>query len=346
MSEASWLRLRAVAQASGSWPRLRIWLSRGIVRRQLTPQAAPSFGKPRPTSRLVRAGRATQRARRPGSRHGAARDRVAEEELPRLWAAPRRRLHSLDVSLVIAGPLGGRWVEASLAGNHRRTAPVEVEQAASHLAHRLLLVVVRRLHLHRSDARLNVVPAPPRPTIPKEVSRGSANARVAKGETAAAALAKAALALALATPSAALAPVISVEEPARPLLLGKLTEVRLKLLFRWRDGAGPMKPAWVGGLHGHERAVPRKLATNGVRTIHADRILRLEDRNECYAACSHAGDAEQRRKGLAGERGVVEPIGVCGRFGRRHRVKVDDPARILRGATARASASPRVELLA
>eukprot|EP00964_Phaeocystis_antarctica_P095983 scaffold62364_cov54-Phaeocystis_antarctica.AAC.2 len=129
----------------------------------------------------------------------------------------------------------------------------------------------------------------------------------------------AAAALALATPSAALAPVLSVEEPARPLLLGKLTEVRLKLLFCWRDGAGPVQPAWVGGLHGHERAVPRQLATHGIRTIDADRILRLEGRNEHCATYSDAGDAEQRRKGLAGDRGVVEAIGVRGRLGRRHR---------------------------
>ena len=267
-----------------------------------------SFGQPRPTSRLGGAGWPP----RPCFRPRAARDRVAEEELPRLWAAPRRRLHSLDVPLVVARPLGRRWVEASLAGHHRRAAPGEVEQAAPHLAHRLLLIVVRRPHLHRSDARLNVVPSPPRPAIPQEVSRGSAHARVAKGKTAAA------FAFALASPSAALAPVIPAEEPARPLLLGKLTEVRLKLLFCWRDGAGPMQPVWVGGIHGHERAVPRKLATHGVRTIHADRILRLEGRNECYAAYRHAGDAEQRRKGLAGERGVVEAIGVRARSGRRH----------------------------
>ena len=135
---------------------------------------------------------------------------------------------------------------------------------------------------------------------------------MAKGETAAA------VALALATPSAALAPVMSVEEPAHPLLPRKLSEVRLKLRFRRRDSAGPVQPVRVGGLDSHERAVPRKLATHGVRTIHADRILRLEGRNECYAAYRHAGDAEQRRKGLAGERGVVEAIGVRARSGRRH----------------------------
>eukprot|EP00964_Phaeocystis_antarctica_P121362 scaffold85027_cov69-Phaeocystis_antarctica.AAC.3 len=39
------------AQTSASW------LSGGLFRRQSTPQAAPSFGQPRPTSRLGRAGR-------------------------------------------------------------------------------------------------------------------------------------------------------------------------------------------------------------------------------------------------------------------------------------------------
>ena len=134
---------------------------------------------------------------------------------------------------------------------------------------------------------------------------------MAKGETAAA------VALALATPSAALAPVMSVEEPAHPLLLRKLSEVRLKLRFRRRDSAGPVQPVRVGGLDSHERAVPRKLATHGVRTIHADRILCLQGRNERHAAHRHTGDAEQRGERLTGERGVVEAIGLR-RFGRRH----------------------------
>ena len=135
---------------------------------------------------------------------------------------------------------------------------------------------------------------------------------MAKGETAAA------VALALATPSAALAPVMSVEEPAHPLLPRKLSEVRLKLRFRRRDSAGPVQPVRVGGLDSHERAVPRKLATHGVRTIHANRILCLQGRNECHAAHRHAGDAEQRRERLTSERGVVKAIGLHGRFGRRH----------------------------
>ena len=134
---------------------------------------------------------------------------------------------------------------------------------------------------------------------------------MAKGETAAA------VALALATPSAALAPVMSVEEPAHPLLLRKLSEVRLKFRFRRRDSAGPVQPVRVGGLDSHERAVPRKLATHGVRTIHADRILCLQGRNERHAAHRHTGDAEQRGERLTGERGVVEAIGLR-RFGRRH----------------------------
>ena len=55
---ASWRRveLRAyvensLAQASASWP------SRGSFQRQIMPQAAQSFGQPRPISPLVRAGR-------------------------------------------------------------------------------------------------------------------------------------------------------------------------------------------------------------------------------------------------------------------------------------------------
>ena len=51
-----------VAQASASWH------SGGCSQRQITPQAAPSFGQPRPISRLGRA----DRLHRPCSRHSGA----------------------------------------------------------------------------------------------------------------------------------------------------------------------------------------------------------------------------------------------------------------------------------
>ena len=56
------------------------WLSQGLLRRQITPQAAPSSGQPRPTSRLGRAGRpygpCSRQRRIPSSSTSPSQDKV------------------------------------------------------------------------------------------------------------------------------------------------------------------------------------------------------------------------------------------------------------------------------